>query len=77
MQTLRNRPPLRRSGVLWLRAEDIEPNPVQPRRRFDDLLANRSEIHAILKRGAERARDEAAPRMAEIRRLVGTDIYSA
>ena len=48
----------------------------EPRRRFDDLLANRSEIHAILRRGAERARDEAAPRMAEIRRLVGTDIYS-
>ena len=49
----------------------------EPRRRFEELLANRSEIHAILKRGAERARDEAAPRMAEIRRLVGTDIYSA
>ncbi len=48
----------------------------EPRRRFDDLLANRAEIHAILRRGAERARDEAAPRMAEIRRLVGTDIYS-
>ena len=48
----------------------------EPRRRFDDLLANRDEIHAILRRGAERARDEAAPRMAEIRRLVGTDIYS-
>ena len=49
----------------------------EPRRRFEELMANRAEIHAILKRGAERARDEAAPRMAEIRRLVGTDIYSA
>ena len=36
MQTLRSRPPLRRSGVIWLRAEDIAPNPVQPRRRFDE-----------------------------------------
>ena len=48
----------------------------EPRRRFEELMANRAEIHAILRRGAERARDEAAPRMAEIRRLVGTDIYS-
>ena len=47
----------------------------EPRRRFEELMANRAEIHAILKRGAERARDEAAPRMAKIRRLVGTDIY--
>ena len=36
VQTLRSRPPLRRSGVIWLRAEDIAPNPVQPRRCFDE-----------------------------------------
>ncbi len=36
MQALRSRPALRRSGLLYLRAEDIAPNPVQPRRNFDE-----------------------------------------
>ncbi len=36
MQALRSRPALRRSGLLYLRAEDIAPNPVQPRRHFDE-----------------------------------------
>ncbi len=36
MQALRTRPLLRRSGLLYLRVEDITPNPVQPRKAFDE-----------------------------------------
>ncbi len=36
MQTLRTRPGVRRGAVLYLRTEDIAPNPAQPRRRFDE-----------------------------------------
>ena len=36
MQALRSRPGVRRGGILWLPTEDIAPNPVQPRRQFDD-----------------------------------------
>lgn len=44
MQALRSRPGVRRGGILYLRADDLSPNPVQPRRRFDDeALAELSE----------------------------------
>lgn len=36
MQTLRNRPTIRRGGIIYLRIDDISPNPVQPRKVFDD-----------------------------------------
>ena len=36
MQALRTRPGLHRGGILSLRLEDIAPNPVQPRKHFDD-----------------------------------------
>ncbi len=36
MQALRNRPGLRRGGILYLSPDEILPNPVQPRRSFDD-----------------------------------------
>lgn len=36
MQALRNRPALRRGGIVYLSTEDIYPNPVQPRKLFDD-----------------------------------------
>ncbi len=36
MQALRSRPALRRGGIVYLSTEDIFPNPVQPRKRFDD-----------------------------------------
>ena len=36
MQALRTRPGPRRGGILALRLDDIAPNPIQPRRRFDD-----------------------------------------
>lgn len=35
MQTLRNRPSIRRGGIIYLRIDDISPNPVQPRKVFD------------------------------------------
>lgn len=35
MQTLRNRPAIRRGGIIYLRIDDISPNPVQPRKVFD------------------------------------------
>ena len=36
MQTLRNRPSVRRGGIIYLFTDDIVPNPVQPRKLFDD-----------------------------------------
>ena len=36
MQALRSRPNVRRGNIVWLPTEDIAPNPVQPRKRFDD-----------------------------------------
>ena len=36
MQLTRTRPGLHRGGILSVRVEDISPNPVQPRRRFDE-----------------------------------------
>lgn len=36
MQTLRTRPTQRRGGIIYLRPEDIAPNPVQPRKHFED-----------------------------------------
>ena len=42
----------------------------EPRKRYDELMANPAEIDAILGRGAERARDLSQPLMAELRRAV-------
>lgn len=36
MQATRTRPALRRGGIIYLSIDDIYPNPVQPRKRFDD-----------------------------------------
>ena len=36
LQALRARPPLRRSGLLYLRVEDVAPNPMQPRKVFEE-----------------------------------------
>jgi ParB-like partition proteins len=36
MQALRTRPGVRRGNIVWLPAEDISPNPVQPRKLFDE-----------------------------------------
>ncbi len=41
MQTLRQKPNLKRGGIIYLRLDEISPNPVQPRKIFEDedLLA--------------------------------------
>ena len=36
MQAIRSRPVLKRGGILYLRTDDLSPNPTQPRRSFDD-----------------------------------------
>ena len=36
MQALRSRPGLRRGGIIYLSTEELLPNPVQPRKHFDD-----------------------------------------
>ncbi|MCR5664266.1 MAG: ParB/RepB/Spo0J family partition protein [Oscillospiraceae bacterium] len=36
MQALRNRPALRRDGLIMLKTDELAPNPVQPRKHFDD-----------------------------------------
>ena len=36
MQVTRTRPAMRRGGIVYLSTEDIVPNPVQPRKLFDD-----------------------------------------
>ncbi len=42
-----------------------------PRERYVELMEDPAHVEAILKRGAERARDEAAPMMERLRRAVG------
>ncbi|WP_404325457.1 tryptophan--tRNA ligase [Cobetia sp. UIB-001] len=42
-----------------------------PRERYVELMENPAHVEAILKRGAERAREEAAPMMERLRRAVG------
>lgn len=36
MQALRSQTALRRGGIVYLRTDELMPNPVQPRKRFDD-----------------------------------------
>lgn len=36
MQTIRSRPGIRRGGIIYLRTDELAPNPVQPRKVFDD-----------------------------------------
>lgn len=36
MQVLGTRPISRRGGMIWLRTDELSPNPVQPRRSFDE-----------------------------------------
>ena len=36
MQACKTRPALRRGSIIWLPAEEISPNPVQPRKQFEE-----------------------------------------
>ena len=42
-----------------------------PRERYDELMANPSELDAILKLGAEKARAQSRPYLDELRKAVG------
>ena len=75
MQALRSRPGVRRGGILYLRADELSPNPVQPRRRFDDeALAELSEsikTYGILNPLTVRLRGGKYELVAGERRLAG------
>ncbi|ASJ70241.1 tryptophan--tRNA ligase [Granulosicoccus antarcticus] len=43
----------------------------EPRKRYDELMANPAQIDAVLALGAEKARDLSQPMLAELRRAVG------
>jgi tryptophanyl-tRNA synthetase len=63
-------------GLAWGKAKDqlfelVETELAPMRARYDELLANPGEVEEILKEGATRARDAAAPLMQEVRRRVG------
>ena len=64
------------AGIAWGQAKKelaalIDGQLAEPRERYEALLASGSEIEQTLRRGAERARAEAAPFLAELRRALG------
>lgn len=73
MQALRTRPLMRRGGIVYLRAEDIAPNPVQPRSDFDNEalseLAESIKSYGILNPLTVRARNGQYELVAGERRL--------
>ncbi len=63
-------------GLAWGKAKDelfelLEAELAPMRARYDELVANPGEVEEILRDGATRARDVAAPLMQEVRRRVG------
>ena len=69
----------RAGGMGWGEAKNalyelLEKTFDEPRRRFDELMADTSQIQAILDEGSARAREEAAKMMSEVRRVVGTSL---
>jgi len=73
MQATRNRPALRRGGIVYLNVDDIHPNPVQPRKRFDDAsleeLSNSIQGYGILNPLTVRLRGNRYELVAGERRL--------
>lgn len=73
MQALRTRPLMRRGGIVYLRAEDIAPNPVQPRSDFDNAaiseLAESIKCYGILNPLTVRLRNSQYELVAGERRL--------
>ena len=64
------------AGIAWGQAKKelaalIDAELAEPRARYEALLASGSDIERTLRRGAERARAEAAPFLAELRRALG------
>lgn len=67
---------LRAGGTGWAVAKEalfeaMEQTLGEPRRRYQEYLADRAGLEKVLLDGAARARDLAAPRIARIRRAVG------
>lgn len=63
-------------GIGWGEAKNIlfetlNEHLREPRERYNELLENTDEIEGVLARGAERARDEAAPFVDRLYRAVG------
>lgn len=73
MQTLRNRPSLRRGRVIYLKPDELAPNPVQPRKRFDEKslseLCESIKSYGILNPLTVRARNGGYELVAGERRL--------
>ena len=73
MQATRTRPALRRGGIVYLSTEDIVPNPVQPRKLFDDEgleeLSRSIKDYGILNPLSVRLRGSRYELVAEERRL--------
>ena len=73
MQTLRNRPSLRRGRVIYLKPDELAPNPVQPRKRFDEEslseLCESIKSYGILNPLTVRARNGGYELVAGERRL--------
>lgn len=66
-------------GIAWGQAkkelfELINSELVEARQRYDELMAKPAEIEAVLQAGAAKARAQAAPLLAQVRRAVG--LYS-
>lgn len=63
-------------GIAWGQAkkelfELINSELVEARQRYDELMAKPAEIEAVLQAGAAKARAQAAPLLAQVRRAVG------
>lgn len=56
--------------------EHLNSQLTEPRKRYDDLVKNPKLIESELQKGAEKARDEAAPFIAEIKKAVGIHSFS-
>ena len=65
-------------GISWGVAKEelfqvIDEHLRGPRERYKELMSNRGEIDALLKSGAERAREKSVPFLKKIRQAIGID----
>ncbi|HEY7838395.1 MAG TPA: tryptophan--tRNA ligase [Terriglobales bacterium] len=70
---------LRAGGTGWAAAKEalaeaLEAAWAEPRARYEAWRQDASGLEAVLRRGGERARELAGPRMRAIRRAVGTEV---
>ncbi|HEV3156675.1 MAG TPA: tryptophan--tRNA ligase [Candidatus Baltobacteraceae bacterium] len=57
-------------------SETVDVLVAEPRRRYEELMADRAQIHRILVAGAERARPEVQSLMKRVRRAIGRQEFS-